>query len=153
MSRYIDDHLAKDEKIIYETRLHWMVFFWSGVWGVVGFFSLLGIIAAHAYDGIVSLVIFLFLALILGANAYLNRATSEFALTDKRVILKIGFISRRTIETQLNKVESFGVEQGILGRMLDYGTISISGTGGRKELFKKIEKPLEFKKKVQEQIG
>ena len=50
----------------------------------------------------------------------------------------------------LSKIESVNIDQSILGRILGYGTIHIIGTGGTKEAFPQIQKPLEFRKKFQE---
>ncbi len=75
--------------------------------------------------------------------------TSEFAVTNKRVLVKVGFISRHTLELLLSKVETVGVDQSILGRILGYGTIVVIGTGGTREPFRAITDPLEFRHQVQ----
>jgi len=80
-------------------------------------------------------------------------ATSEFGITDKRVLIKTGFIQRNSHEILLSKVEAIKVNQGLLGRMLDFGTIALTGTGGTQDPFKNIVKPLEFRKQAQEQIS
>ncbi len=56
------------------------------------------------------------------------------------------------LETQLNKISNISVSQGMFGKMLDYGTVTIASTGGVKESYKCIERPIEFKKKIQEYI-
>jgi uncharacterized membrane protein YdbT with pleckstrin-like domain len=86
-------------------------------------------------------------------TALIARATSEFAVTNKRVLIKIGWLRRHSLETLLSKIETIRVEQGILGRALDYGTIVVSGTGGSKEPFRTIASPMEFRRKVQDQIA
>jgi uncharacterized membrane protein YdbT with pleckstrin-like domain len=125
---YVERSLMAGEEVEYETWLHWIIY----VPGVI-FIPLFGL-------G--------FLLLLL---AFINRRTSEFAVTNKRVIVKIGWISRRTIEMSLTKVESIDVVQGILGRVLGYGTILVVGTGSTKEPFKYIDDPLGFRRAVQEQ--
>jgi len=80
----------------------------------------------------------------------IRRATSEFVITNKRVIVKVGLIRRKTLEMNLQKIESVNVEQGIMARILGYGTVTIVGTGGTKESFSDIRKPLVFRKKFQE---
>ena len=80
----------------------------------------------------------------------LDRYADEFAVTNKRVIVKTGLISRRTLEMNLSKIESVNVDQSIMGRILGYGTITIIGTGGTRESFPKIANPLLFRKKFQE---
>ena len=101
-----------------------------------------------------------FLALILivgvlvtGLHALVERMTSEFAVTNKRVLIKTGLIRRHSLETLLGKVESIGVSQSILGRILGFGTIVVSGTGGSKEPFHRIANPMMFRRRVQEQIA
>lgn len=95
----------------------------------------------------------IFLAIIAGISQIIMFITSEFIITNKRVIAKIGLIRRKSIEVLLNKVEGIQVNQGILARILGYGTITVGGTGGTKDPFKNIRSPIEFRKKAQEQIA
>lgn len=95
----------------------------------------------------------IFLAIIAGISQIIMFITSEFIITNKRVIVKIGLIRRKSIEVLLNKVEGIQVNQGILARILGYGTITVGGTGGTKDPFKNIRSPIEFRKKAQEQIA
>jgi uncharacterized membrane protein YdbT with pleckstrin-like domain len=81
--------------------------------------------------------------------AMITYLTSELVITDKRVLIKVGFVRRRTIEMFISKIESIGVNQGILGRLFDYGTVTIRGTGGSAEPFKTIAHPLQFRGCVQ----
>jgi uncharacterized membrane protein YdbT with pleckstrin-like domain len=117
---YVSDNLIKDETVRYEGHLHWMTFM-----------SLRGLLSLF----------------ILPLVDYLS---SEFAITNKRIIVKQGFISRRTMELNLNKVESVNVDQSILGRLLGYGSITVLGTGGTHEQFSNLSAPLEFRKRFQE---
>jgi uncharacterized membrane protein YdbT with pleckstrin-like domain len=89
----------------------------------------------------------------LAITSLIARATSEFAITNKRVLIKTGWIRRYSLETLLTKVESIRVDQSVLGRMLDYGTVIINGTGGSKESFHKIAEPMMFRRRVQDQIS
>lgn len=120
MGNYVQSNLSSGEQIVHEAKLHWMIFV-----SLKAIFTLF----------IVPLIEF---------------STSEFAITNKRVIIKVGLISRRTLEMNLSKIESVNVNQGILGRMLGYGTIVVIGTGGTKEPFATINDPLTFRKKFQE---
>ena len=97
--------------------------------------------------------LFVLIAIITGIASFINYTTSEFGITNKRVIVKVGFIRRNSLEVLLNKVEGIQVNQGILGRILGFGSITVSGTGGTKDPFHKIAAPLEFRKKAQEQIA
>lgn len=82
----------------------------------------------------------------------LARYSDEFAITNKRIIMKTGLIARRTLELNLSKVESVLVDQSVLGRLLGFGDVIIIGTGGTHETFTDIRKPSEFRKKFQELI-
>ena len=83
--------------------------------------------------------------------ALIRQISSEFAVTNKRVVIKIGFLSRRTIELNMSKVESVQVDQDIIARLLNYGTITVIGTGGTREPFAQIDDPLSFRHAVQAQ--
>ena len=142
---YIDDNLLSGETVVYRAKLHWIIFSWSAFWLVVAVLSVAG-----DAPGLAALCILL--ALLTGVSALITYLTSEFGVTNKRVMVKVGFIRRRSLETLLNKVEGMSVDQGIVGRILGYGTIVVTGTGGSREPFHKISKPFEFRKRVQEQI-
>ncbi len=120
MGSYVESNLIKDEHVVYEAKLHWIVF--------ISFRAIFTLFIAPLID-------------------YL---TSEFAITNRRIIIKVGFISRRTLELNLSKVESVTVDQSIMGRILGYGNIIVIGTGGTKEPFGNICAPLEFRKQFQQ---
>ena len=81
-----------------------------------------------------------------------RRNATEMAVTNRRVVIKTGLASRKTIEMMLNKVESIEVSETAFGRMLGYGTIAVIGTGGTLEPFHNIARPLEFRSQVQQQV-
>lgn len=81
--------------------------------------------------------------------AFISYKTSEFTVTDKRLIVKTGFIRRQTHEIFISKIESVSVDQGILGRMFNAGTIITSGTGGSKQKFSNVANPLELRSAIQ----
>jgi len=93
---------------------------------------------------------FLLVGIIWFINALIRYLTSEFAITNKRIIIKVGLIKRITLEMNREKIESIGVDQGILGRIFNYGTIVISGTGSIRQIFKAIVNPIQFRKIAQE---
>lgn len=145
---YIEKNLMNGENVLYRGKLHWVVFLWPVIWFVVAvmFFSGGGDTAAAGG-------LFVLIAIITGVASFINYTTSEFGITNKRVIVKVGFIRRNSLEVLLNKVEGIQVNQGILGRILGFGSITVSGTGGTKDPFHKIDAPLEFRKRAQEQIA
>jgi uncharacterized membrane protein YdbT with pleckstrin-like domain len=146
---YVDKNLMPSEKVIYRTHLHWVVFLWPILWFVVAIWLYS---AGVAKGSIFATLVLLLIAFPMLFDAFVARRTSEFAVTNKRVLIKTGLIRRHSLETLLNKIEGIHVEQGILGRIVDYGTIIITGTGGSKEPFHRIANPMEFRRRVQEQI-
>jgi uncharacterized membrane protein YdbT with pleckstrin-like domain len=142
---YIEKNLMAGETVVYRAKLHWAVFRGAVAWAVLGVVMFAG---KAAPGGAFCLV----MAVVVGALAYLNLIGSEFGVTNKRVMIKVGLIRRQSLETLLNKVEGVSVDQGLLGRVLGFGTISVNGTGSTKTPFKGIENPMEFRRAVQEQI-
>ena len=159
---YIDANLNPGETVIYQTRLHWIVMLRHIVFGCVlaalGAFLLyvsfnqpgLEPVTTHLLmiAGLVSLVGFV-VTILVGAA---QRNATEMGVTNRRVIVKVGLMGRRTIEMLLNKIESIEVKETGLGRMLGYGTVVIIGTGGTLEPFDRVAHPLQFRSVVQHQI-
>jgi|SoiMethySBSTD1v2_1073268.scaffolds.fasta_scaffold373582_2 uncharacterized membrane protein YdbT with pleckstrin-like domain len=146
---YVEKHLMPGEQIEYRTTLHWLVF-------VVPILLLIAAIWLFFLGGdIAKILAFILMIGVLGTglSGVIERQTSEFAVTNKRVLIKTGLIRRHSLETLLSKIESIGVDQSLLGRILGFGTIVISGTGGSKEPFHRIADPMMFRRRVQEQIA
>jgi membrane protein YdbS with pleckstrin-like domain len=148
---YLDDHLLAGERIIYRARLHWIIFATSLVVIALGIVLaiVLGLYAPDYWYAGAALV---GVGLLTAIGPAVRYASSEFAVTDKRVVAKLGFIERESLETLLSKIEAIGVDQGIAGRMLGFGTITITGTGGTEESFPRIADPLEFRRQIQSQV-
>jgi uncharacterized membrane protein YdbT with pleckstrin-like domain len=127
---YIDDSLIEGETILHRARVSW----WSQ-FGLI----LLGILLLVVVIGLGFLV-----------AAWIRVRSTEIAITNRRVIAKFGFIKRHTVEINLEKVEALKVEQGFLGRMLNYGTIFISGAGTSVAPIADIADPLVFRRKFME---
>uniref|UniRef100_A0A7C4PJ61 PH domain-containing protein n=1 Tax=Anaerolinea thermolimosa TaxID=229919 RepID=A0A7C4PJ61_9CHLR len=94
----------------------------------------------------------LFYSILLGLQSLILIFTTEFAITNRRVIAKSGFIRRHTLEMLLAKIESVSVNQNILGRLLNFGTVTVTGTGGTKESFRAIVDPVGVRKKINQII-
>jgi uncharacterized membrane protein YdbT with pleckstrin-like domain len=160
---YVDKHLIPGETVEYQTNLHWIVML--GHAGLAAFFVAAGVAllmfswsSAHTAESHSSVLIWLALAAfvvaaILFGVGLIRRNATEMSLTNKRVIVKTGLASRRTIELLLSRIESIAVEEPAMGRMLGYGTVIIRGTGGTPEVFEKIAHPLAFREQVQNQIS
>lgn len=141
---YIEENLMSGEQVVYRATLSRIIYSWPAA------FALLGLLALSAPAGA---FLFFLIAGVAALFCYIELKASEFGVTNKRVLVKVGVFSRRSLEILLTKVEGISVNQGILARVLNYGTIIITGTGGTKEPFKRIARPLEFRKRVQEQIS
>ena len=151
---YVDQNLLPGERVIYRAKLHPIIFAPAVFFALVGvFFVAVGSIEKTVGGFAILGVFFLLVAGLLALTRYIRIATSEFAITDKRVLIKVGLVRRHTLELLLAKVETVGVDQSVLGRLLNYGTIIVTGTGGTKEPFRAIAKPLEFRKQVQAQAA
>lgn len=144
MGNYVEHNLIAGEQIVYQTKVHPIVFVTPSLFVIGGIvFGILGMPPAGA--------VFLAIGVVMFIAAWIRQWSSEFAVTNKRVIIKVGFISRRTIEINMSKVESVEINQDIFGRLLNYGTIVVIGTGGTKEPFALIDDPLAFRRAVQAQ--
>ncbi len=150
---YVERVLQPGEELVYRSRIHWFVYlnglailviaglvFWAGmryappdvppmaieiVAGIIGLWGLL---------------------LVLGA--WIRRLTTELAVTSRRIIYKRGLIRRYTIEMNMDKVESVDVNQSILGRIFDFGDITVRGTGEGMQPLHSIDAPLAFRNHV-----
>jgi uncharacterized membrane protein YdbT with pleckstrin-like domain len=145
---YIKKNLLPGETILCPGKLHWIIYIKSLL--VVGFGVLILLASVFAHDEVpAKLWIWGLVAVLVGAvsalPALFNAWSTELAVTSVRVIAKHGWISRRTIEMLHMKIESLQVEQTILGRILNYGTLVIHGTGGGLEAIPNIARPLEFR--------
>jgi uncharacterized membrane protein YdbT with pleckstrin-like domain len=137
------------ENILYRARLHWVVFFWPLIWFIVA-------IVLFSRGGDAAVIVgrlFILIAIAKAISSFISISTSEFAVTNQRVIAKVGFIRRNSLEVLLGKIEAIQVNQDILGRVLGYGSITVSGTGGTRDPFHNISNPLELRRKIQEQIA
>lgn len=217
---YVENTLIKGEKIIYQTKLHWIIFLKSILWFITaiiafilinnlsdknivpklnqffsdaqnvlalasGLFLFFAIIKKSLFWGILSVTAFIVLlgtpnnAILFKENKFLHNnhdvavfvaglcflisilksirpfiafISSEFAVTNKRVIIKVGLIRRASLELLLKKVESIAVFQSILGRIFGFGRLVVKGTGGTRNSFYGVKNPIEFRKQVQTQV-
>jgi uncharacterized membrane protein YdbT with pleckstrin-like domain len=165
---YVKENLMPNEKILFSARIHPAIFLPS-----IFTFALTLVICIYAFNlagrqGMISStpsgssllsgmvlcfsgILFLY-SLMLLLEEIIIKLTTEFAVTNRRVIAKTGFIRRHTLEMLLSKIESVAVRQGILGRILNFGTVSVTGTGGTKESFRAIVGPLAVRSKINQII-
>jgi uncharacterized membrane protein YdbT with pleckstrin-like domain len=147
---YVESHLLPGEEIVHRGHLHKIVYLVPVLTAVT---LMIGAFVALTTDHFALGGVALALALVPLIWAQIAYTSSEFAVTNKRVVIKVGFIQRRTLETLLSKVEGIEVTQGFMARLLNYGTIVVTGTGGTREQFQNIAAPLEFRRQVQAQVS
>ncbi len=148
---YVDKHLGPGERVIFRTRLHPVLF--SGAAWFSAFVVLVVTLVIRHNDLSRQATVHLVLggiAVILASlvTPFARWRTSEFAVTDRRVLIKVGLLSVHTVELLLQKVEAIGVDQTFVGRLLDYGTLRITGTGGTVETFPLVRAPLALRDAV-----
>ena len=153
MGRYIDEILQPGEKVLYSTNAHW-IFYLPAIAAWVVALALL--IASAAVGAVPSLVLLCWAAAAVIAvaavyftiRAWFHRLSTETDVTDRRVVHKTGFINRRTFEMSLDKVESVDVNQSVMGRILNYGDVTIFGVGEGKQTIATIASPLAFRSAI-----
>ena len=125
---YVRSVLQPNEKILIIGKLHWILY----VPALLAFFVVIAIaVAKYRFeDGRTLHYLFLGAIALFGGitvvclvRAWFVRWITEFAVTDRRVIYKRGFISRHTVEMNMDKIESVDVDQSLLGRLFNYGKI------------------------------
>ena len=148
---YVENNLIVGEQVIYNAKVHWFIFVPSIVWFVIGIF-LFNIQTEEIVLPLLGGMILIFVSIFSLISAFITRFSTELVVTSKRVIAKVGFIRRNTVELNHSKVESINVDQSIFGRMFDFGTLVINGTGGGKTPIPSIDSPLEFRKNAMQAI-
>jgi hypothetical protein len=146
---YTATTLQADERPLHKTTIHWMVLIAPIL---LSLFSLIiigpiGMIASWKGQSWVWFLLAIPVSIM--ASAALTVRTSELVITDRRVLIKVGFIRRQTFEMFISKIESVAVAQGMIGRFFNYGTVEIRGTGGSSESFATIAAPLQFRDAIQ----
>lgn len=144
---YINSALLPNEHLILKAKIHWIIYVSALI------ILAIGLILCFRGGGS-GLEVIGFILSVIGIakllKAWLYCYSTELAITSTRIIAKYGFIRRNTIELKHDKMESLNVDQGIIGRILNYGSVSVIGTGGSRAPIPYIANPLQFKKKALE---
>jgi uncharacterized membrane protein YdbT with pleckstrin-like domain len=142
---YIDANLLPEETVVHRATLHWLIF------GKALAVAALGVVLLSVEPTVGMLVV------VVGAVMFvpplIAYKTSEFGVTSKRVIVKVGLVQRQTLELLLRQVEAISVDQSVMGRVFNYGSVTLSGTGGVRGVFHNIAAPLEFRRRIQSQTA
>ncbi len=143
----VERNLLDGEVVVFRTRLHWHLFVWPVVLELLVMVPLGVLLYLNNYvawaalpAALGSIPIFL---------AFIRRQSSEFAVTNKRVVIKLGVVTTRSLELLLSKVEGIAVNQGLAGKIFDYGDIIVTGSGGTKEAFSGIQSPAGLRRAIQ----
>ena len=144
---YIDENLLPDEHVVYRAELHWIIFARAILVLVVGV-----VLVFVPRIGLAGLVVLL-LGVLMLVPPFAAYRTTELGVTNKRVIVKTGLVRRRTLELLLRQVEAISVDQSLLGRLLGFGSITLTGTGGVREVFHRVRDPLELRRRIHGQVA
>ena len=148
---YVERHLLPGERVLYRTRLHWVLFVKPALVVLAGaiLMAVLREVPDPRWPWMLGAAVTA-VGIVWAFVHYVEVMTSEFAVTTTRLIFKVGLISRYTTELLLAKVESIGVQQGLVGRVLNYGDRTVTGTGGAREVFRRVRDPIGFRNPVQQ---
>lgn len=146
---YVQTVIRPDERILFTGRMHWIVYA-RGTVALIVALLIFAYAGPDAFGGVLRLLAWLVvaIAIVLLAQAWFVQWTTEIAVTNLRVIQKRGFIRRVTGEMNMDKVEFVIVDQTLLGRLLDYGSIVVRGTGSGIEGLHYIAKPIELRSTI-----
>jgi len=136
---YVDKILVEDEIIYFRAKKAWILLIFIIIFMIFGSWISSNI---DTYSLVITIVFFIFLIF----RVILAFISTEFALTNRRIIGKRGFILRNTFEINLKQLESISISQPLIGRIFGFGNITIVGIGGTKEEFKAIMNPYELQK-------
>lgn len=127
---YIEESLSTDERVEGLFKLHWVIWIPMVIWLILG-------------------IITFGVTWLLAIYEFLKIRSIEAGVTNKRVILKNGIISRRTEEMKLSSIETVEIQQGVIGRILGLGTVKVTGRGISELVFRRISDPLAVKRQIE----
>jgi uncharacterized membrane protein YdbT with pleckstrin-like domain len=150
--KYVERVLQPGETVVHAARLHWFIYLipvlMLAVAAVCAAFAVTSDKPGIAIPLLLIAGLLAPIGLISAAGVVIRSLTTELVLTDRRVIYKTGVFRRHTMEMNRTKVETVGVDQSILGRLLNYGTVVVRGTGGSLEPIRNIADPLSFRNQI-----
>jgi len=144
---YIDENLLPDEHVVYRAALHWIIFARTILVLVAGL--VLVFVPGAVPAGLVVLLV----GAVMLVPPFVSYRTTELGVTNKRVIVKTGLVQRRTLELLLRQVEAISVDQSLVGRVFGFGSITLTGTGGVREVFRRVGNPLELRRRIHGQVA
>ena len=146
---YIERNLNPNETVVHRAKLHWIIFLKPIIFWIIS----VSLARSQSEDIVVwGWLMIIMIAIPYSISILITYLTSEFGVTDKRVIAKIGFIRRTSLETLLQKIEGIDVDQGILGRIFNFGLITVRGVGGSSKPIKNIAAPMDLRRAIYNQV-
>lgn len=139
---YANEVLSSEETIRFETRRHWMVYRSAII--------LLALLAASQRalpqslhdDKLILAIVLIPLVVLAALIGWFRRAALVISVTNHRLICRSGLIGRHTVEMNLDKIESVDVDQSVLGRIFDFGTVTVRGVGTTIDPIRGIANPV-----------
>lgn len=145
---YLENNLSAGEDVVYKAKLHWFLFAQPVILLLLGWWLYGTETKVIHYGGI----FLLFIGVVSLVQRIMVKIGSVYAVTNKRVILKTGVVSRKALDMVLAKCEGLHIKQSVWGRIFGFGTITVT-TGGATSSYPFIANPLRFKKEINQQIG
>ncbi len=147
---YIDSILEPGEQVRYRSTVSWTIYAPAILLAICALASLIAGADSQAMAGVgwLAAIVFALAAIVAFLPAWFRRWTTEIAVTDRRIVLKRGLIRRRTVEMNMQKVESVDVDQTLIARLFNYGNVTIRGTGSSFEKLMRIDSPLKLRTTV-----
>lgn len=149
LGSYTSATLQPNEQPLHHTTIHWMALVGSITGATLSLIVIIPIAMLAAWKDLYWAWFLLLIPVGILLSAAVTVKTSELVITDRRVLIKVGFIQRHTFEMFISKIESVAVFQSMLGRLFNFGTVEIRGTGGSSESFPTIADPLKFRDAIQ----
>jgi hypothetical protein len=149
LGSYTTATLQANERPLHHTTIHWMALMGSIFGAGLALIFIVPIAMFASWKAYYWAWLLLLIPVGILVAAAVGVKTSELVITDRRVLIKVGVIRRHTFEMFISKIESVAVYQGMMGRIFNYGTVEIRGTGGSAESFATIAAPLQFRDAIQ----
>jgi len=150
---YVEDSLVPGEEILYEAKISLAIFIVAGIILVILWIFVVLLWNFVPQLKLASILVSLVVSIFTFLQELVVYLTTEFALTNKRIIAKKGLLQRHSLEIVLSKVESVSVDQGLGGTLFGYGTVTVIGSGGTKESFSTISNPMELRKRINTKLA
>lgn len=149
MADYIDRSLAESEEVVMRGR--WPVIYWIGAWVmIVGFaWALIGGLVSFGIGAILGFGVLFLCGLLWFTIVALHMMTTDFAVTNQRVVLKRGWLTLSTQELAVANIEEVRIEQTIFGRLFGFGRVIVTGTGEGVILFPPLAHPIDFRRAIE----